>query len=122
MAPKFQIKKLADQPASAIAAGEKTSMQMLLSPEETPNFAMRCFTIEPGGFMPLHTNSVEHEQYVLQGRAEVRFGDETRTVAAGDVVFIPAGLPHSYRTLDNEPFRFICLVPNRQDDIRLVDD
>ncbi|RME36935.1 MAG: cupin domain-containing protein [Deltaproteobacteria bacterium] len=122
MAPKFQIKKLADQPASAIAAGEKTSMQMLLSPEETPNFAMRCFTIEPGGFMPLHTNSVEHEQYVLQGRAEVRFGDETRTVAAGDVVFIPAGLPHSYRTLDSEPFRFICLVPNRQDDIRLVDD
>lgn len=122
MQTSYKVKQLEQQPATEIPAGEKTSMQMLLSPEEAPNFAMRCFTIEPGGFMPLHTNSVEHEQYVLQGRAEVRFGQEVRTVQAGDVVFIPAGLPHSYRTLDNEPFRFLCLVPNRQDDIRLVDD
>jgi len=40
-------------------AGQGVSMQMLLSPDESPNFAMRRFMIEAGGFMPFHTNSVE---------------------------------------------------------------
>jgi len=114
--------QLDDAPKTEIPAGTKTSMQMLLAPEETPHFAMRCFTIEPGGSMPNHTNSVEHEQYVLQGQAAVSLGGEVRTVSAGDVVFIPAGLPHWYRTLGDAPFRFLCLVPNQTDTIELVED
>lgn len=30
------------------------SKQVLISAEEAPHFAMRCFTIQPGGKMPLH--------------------------------------------------------------------
>ena len=59
-----------------INAGEKTSMQVLISNELAPNFAMRKFTIERGGFMPLHKNLVEHEQYILKGKAEVQIGDK----------------------------------------------
>ncbi len=50
------------------------SKQVLISAEEAPHFAMRCFTIQPGGKMPLHTNTVEHEQFVLSGKAEVTLG------------------------------------------------
>jgi len=114
--------KLSDAPKTEIPAGEKTSMQMLLSAEETPHFAMRCFTIEAGGSMPNHTNSVEHEQYVLSGSADVSLGGEVRRVSAGDVVFIPAGVPHWYRTVGEEEFRFLCLVPNQTDTIELVKD
>ncbi|ORJ63422.1 cupin domain-containing protein [Geothermobacter hydrogeniphilus] len=117
-----KVLKLADVPKTGIPAGTKTSMQMLLSPDETPNFAMRCFTIEAGGSMPNHTNSVEHEKYVLSGTAEVSIGGERLQVNAGDVVFIPAGVPHWYRTLGDEPFRFLCLVPNQPDTIELVTD
>jgi quercetin dioxygenase-like cupin family protein len=73
--------------------------------------------------MPLHTNTVEHEQYVLRGGARVRIGDETHHVRAGDVVYIPAGIPHDYRADDgDEPFEFLCVVPNAPDTIELVDD
>jgi quercetin dioxygenase-like cupin family protein len=119
---KAQVLTLADIPGTVVPAGVGTSMQMLLSPEITPNFAMRCFTIAPGGSMPNHTNSVEHEQYILQGAAEVSLGGEVRQVNAGDVVFIPAGMPHWYRTLGDVPFRFLCLVPNNPDTIELVKD
>lgn len=70
--------------------------------------------------MPLHTNSVEHEQYVLRGSARVTIGDEVHQVQAGDVVYIEAGTPHSYEALGDEPFEFLCAVPNQPDTIELV--
>ncbi|MGD9655291.1 MAG: cupin domain-containing protein, partial [Sulfuricurvum sp.] len=96
------------------------SMKMLLSPEESPNFAMRNFTIDAGGHMPLHTNTVEHEQYVISGRAKVVIGDKTIEAGAGDVLLIPAGVPHSYETLGNEAYSFLCLVPKAQDCINVI--
>ena len=82
---------------------------------------MRRFRMEEGGGMPLHTNEVEHEQYVLTGRARVRIGDETHEMEAGNVVYIPARVPHSYEVLEG-PFEFLCMVPNDPDEIKLLED
>jgi quercetin dioxygenase-like cupin family protein len=101
-------------------AGRGVSMQMLLSLQDVPNFAMRCFTIAAGGFMPHHTNSVEHEQFVLSGQAKVRVGDETFDAVAGDVLFIPAGVAHSYETAGDEAYVFLCLIPKGEDCIEIV--
>jgi quercetin dioxygenase-like cupin family protein len=103
-----------------VAAGEKTSMQVLIGPDEGPNFAMRRFIMEPGGGMPRHTNLVEHEQYVLRGQARIGIDEEVFEVAAGDVVFIPAGVPHWYQSTGEENFEFLCLVPNLPDKIEIL--
>jgi quercetin dioxygenase-like cupin family protein len=109
-------------PTEDVQAGTATKRQVLIGPDEGPNFAMRRFIMEPGGGMPMHTNDVEHEQYVLRGSARVRIGDEVHEVQAGDVVFIPGGVPHSYDADEGgDPFEFLCIVPNRPDQIRLVD-
>jgi quercetin dioxygenase-like cupin family protein len=50
----------------------------------------------------------------------VVIGSEEHEVSKGDVVFIPAGTPHSYDTLGDEPFEFLCAVPNGPDTIELV--
>jgi hypothetical protein len=76
--------------------------------------------MDPGGGMPLHTNQVEHEQYVLAGRARVVIGEEVLEVQKDDVVFIPGGVPHSYQALGDEPFEFLCVVPNLPDQTRIV--
>lgn len=101
-------------------AGQGVSMQMLLSLAEAPNFAMRCFTIAAGGHMPFHTNTVEHEQYVISGRAKVRCDGEVFEAQAGDVLMIPAGEPHSYETIGDEPYVFLCLVPKGEDCIEIL--
>jgi len=103
--------------AERVRAGTNAEMQVLIGPEEGPNFAMRRFRMQPGGGMPRHTNEVEHEQYVLAGRARVGIGDEIHTVSRDDVLFIPAGVPHWYSVEGDEPFEFLCLVPNRPDTI-----
>ena len=108
-------------PAETVTAGTGTSRQVLIGPDLGPNFALRKFTMEPGGGMPLHTNTVEHEQYVLGGRARVVIGDEVVEVKKDDVVFIPGGVPHSYQALGDEPFEFLCVVPNLPDRTTLVE-
>ncbi len=114
-------KSVKEIPSLGLPSGEGVSMQMLISPIEAPNFAMRKFTIKKGGFMPYHTNSVEHEQYVLSGSAKVRYGDESFIATKDDVLFIPAGVPHSYEVVGDEDYEFLCLIPNLDDKIEMVE-
>jgi len=114
------VKHSSEIPVESVEAGKETSRQVLIGPEEGPHFALRRFIIKPGGSMPVHTNTVEHEQYVLRGRAELTIGDETYHVSPDDVVFIAAGKPHSYRVTGDEPFEFLCVIPNLPDRMEVL--
>jgi len=113
-------KSLHEIPSTQLQAGEGASMQMLISPEVAPNFAMRKFVIKKEGHMPYHTNTVEHEQYVLKGKARVKLGDESFIAVKDDVIFVPAGVPHSYHVIGDEDYEFLCLIPNKDDKIEMV--
>lgn len=104
-----------------VGAGSGTSRSILIGSEDAPNFALRRFVMEPGGGMPRHTNTVEHEQYILKGAAEVGIGDEVYTVKEGDVVFIPEGIPHWYKADAEKGFEFLCIVPNKPDRIDILE-
>ena len=116
------VKHAVEVDAKNVAAGRDTTIQVLISAQEGPNFALRRFTMQRGGGMPLHTNTVEHEQYVLRGHAKIGIGEETYEVRAGDVVFIPQGAPHFYQNLGDEPFEFLCIIPNKEDKITILDE
>lgn len=116
------VKRSSEVPAERVKAGTGTTRQVLIGPQEAPNFALRRFIMEPGGGMPKHTNTVEHEQYVLRGRATVGIGEETVRVSAGDVLYIPAGTPHWYQAEGQEPFEFLCVVPNGPDRIQVLEE
>ena len=113
-------KSLNEIPSTPLEAGEGASMQMLISPEIAPHFAMRKFVIKKDGHMPFHTNTVEHEQYVLSGRATVQIGDEMIEAKEGDIFLIPAGVAHSYKTIGDKAYSFLCLVPKKEDCITLI--
>jgi quercetin dioxygenase-like cupin family protein len=116
----MHVKHTNDVPADPVAAGRGTTRQVLIGPEVGPNFALRRFIMEPGGGIPKHTNTVEHEQYVLRGRARIGIGGEVTEVAPGDVVFIPAGTPHWYEVVGEERFEFLCVVPNGPDRMEIL--
>lgn len=105
--------------AQSVQGANNTDMQVLIGNDQAPNFAMRRFIMQPGGGMPPHTNTVEHEQYVLSGSARIGLGEREVDVSAGDVVFIPPGVVHWYRA-GAQGFQFLCLVPNRVDTVEVV--
>lgn len=116
----MSVKRAAEVAEEPVAAGVGTTRQVLIGADEGPHFAMRRFIMQPGGGIPVHTNTVEHEQFVLRGRAAMTIGDRPVEVKSGDVVFIPAGTPHSYQVIGSEPFEFLCVVPNLPDRMELL--
>lgn len=114
------IKNIKEFEFTPLPAGVGGSMSVLIGDDKAPNFMMRKFILKSNGFMPLHTNSVEHEQYVLSGSAKVVIGDEVKIASKGDVIFIPAGIPHSYEVEGEEDYEFLCLVPNKEDEIKIL--
>ena len=88
------VKHTYDVEAQEVKGGIKTTIQVLISSKVGPNFAMRRFVIKRGGVMPKHTNTVEHEQFVLSGQACIGINMDVHTVKAGEVIFIPEGAPH----------------------------
>lgn len=116
----MKLRHINNIPVEEVDAGQGTSRQILIGPDEAPHFALRRFIMEPGGGMPRHTNTVEHEQYVLRGKATMGIGDKVVEVTVGNVVFIPAGVPHWYKAHGEEPFEFLCVVPNLPDEIEIL--
>lgn len=118
----MSIKHSTNVEAKNVAAGKDTTIQVLISSQEGPNFALRKFSMQKGGGMPRHTNTLEHEQYVLRGEAIITIAEETHHVKTGDVVFIPEGAVHSYENIGDEPFEFLCIIPNQEDKITIVEE
>jgi quercetin dioxygenase-like cupin family protein len=115
------VRPAGDVPANKVAAGTATQMQVLVGPDQgAPNFVLRRFIMDAGGGMPLHTNQVEHEQYVLRGRARITVGTAVHEVGPDHTLYIPAGTPHSYQVLQ-APFEFLCVVPNGPDRITVIE-
>ncbi|MCJ7806573.1 MAG: cupin domain-containing protein [Clostridia bacterium] len=114
------VRKNGSRESLEVTAGQGTSMQVLISSEEAPNFAFRKFFMEPHGGMPRHTNLIEHEQYVLQGSGIIEIADEAFEVSAGDAVYIPKNVPHSYKA-GKDGLEFICVVPNKEDKVEILE-
>jgi len=72
------------------------------------------FLVEPGGMTGIHHHGAQETVvYVLEGEAEVRWGERgehVATVRAGDFLHVPAWLVHQERNASAErPFRWIVV-------------
>jgi len=78
------------------------------------NFAMRVFTIQPGGHTPHHTHDWEHELFMLQGEAVLRSGDSKEPFRPGEFAFIQANELHQIRNEGKTPAVVMCLIPYKK--------
>jgi quercetin dioxygenase-like cupin family protein len=76
-----------------------------------PNFAMREFELEAGGYTPYHAHDWEHEVYVLSGEGTVVGEKGEELLRPGVVVFVPANERHNFKNIGKDPLRFLCTVP-----------
>ena len=83
----------------------------------TKRGSMAHGTLPPGGIsLALQHRTVDEIWYVVSGAAELwrRNGiqESVERIAAGDSLTIPRGVAFQFRTVDEEPFRFImCTMP-----------
>jgi quercetin dioxygenase-like cupin family protein len=88
---------------------------LLSQTDGAPNFAMRQFELEPGGYTPHHNHPYEHEIYILEGQGEVLDGDQPRPLHPGDVVYVAPDDVHQFRNTGTTVMKMLCLIPNSAD-------
>jgi quercetin dioxygenase-like cupin family protein len=54
---------------------------------------------DPGYAAPMHTHPGEEIIYVIEGALEYEIGGKVTTVKPGDVLFVPAGTPHTAKNI-----------------------
>ncbi len=88
-----------------------------------PEYGLRYFTIQPGGYIPIHNHFYHQTMYILQGRFECwRFDSATDEIAErciakpGDTIYLPSLEPHGMKNIGDEPATFLCCICNVYDD------
>jgi mannose-6-phosphate isomerase-like protein (cupin superfamily) len=67
--------------------------------------------IAPGATGAPHRLTREEVFVVLDGRADVRIGDERSSAGPGDAIVVPPGVPFALATVGDEPLRALCCLP-----------
>jgi len=57
---------------------------------------------DPGYVAPMHTHPGEEIVYVIEGTLEYEIGGKKSRVKAGDVLFVPAGTPHTAKNVGSK--------------------
>ena len=100
-------------PEKVTAEGTRgATIRWLISDKDgAPNFALRLFEVEPGGYTPYHKHPWEHEVFILKGKG-ILVTEAGETPFEGNFfIFIPPGEMHQFKNTGDEPLVFLCIVP-----------
>jgi quercetin dioxygenase-like cupin family protein len=85
--------------------------QLLDAEDGNGRLGVALVTQPPGIATPLHRHTHEAEAfYLLAGELTYRAGEETYELGPGSFIYLPAGLPHAFRTTGTDPVRYLALT------------
>ena len=80
----------------------------------TKNMTLAYWNIKANAILPEHSHQHEQVANVIEGKFELKVGDEIRIMEYGDIAVIPPNIKHSGRAITN--CRIIdCFYPVRED-------
>lgn len=93
---------LADQ----IAYSEGSVVSKTLLKKETGNITL--FSFDAGQGLSEHTSPYDAVVHILDGESEIRIGGEPRTVSAGQMMVMPANIPHGLHA--HQRFKMLLIM------------
>lgn len=76
---------------------------------DAKNFVMVYNEIEEHGGVEMHEHAAEHGYFIIEGKMFLRIGKEEKEVEAGTAIYIPSGVPHSFRAIGKGKLRVIMV-------------
>ncbi len=95
----FQLEKHVDYAAGSVVS------KMLIQ-KNTGNITL--FAFDAGQGLSEHTAPFDAVVYILDGRAEISIGGRTSTVTAGEMLIMPADVPHALNA--KERFKMLLVM------------
>jgi len=89
------------------------SRRVLISAaDNAPNFTMRLFHVEPGGYTYHHSHDFEHEIYIIEGEGEAITEQGASPFQSGYAILVHPNEVHQLKNTGATRLSFLCLVPN----------
>ncbi len=74
---------------------------------------LTVFSFDAGQGLSEHTAPYDATVAVLDGEAAIRIGDRTQNVRAGELIVMPAGIPHALRA--EQRFKMLLIMIRQKD-------
>ncbi|EZQ12038.1 cupin [Candidatus Acidianus copahuensis] len=98
--------------------GSKGSyIQWLITREHGAEYAVRKFTLDPKGIIPMHTHKYQETVIITKGKCKVCVGDKVFNLKEGDYIFINSQVKHAILN-EEESLEFFCII-NYTDDMSI---
>ena len=113
--------KVEKQPV-AIKGSKGAYIQWLVTKNEGAHYAVRRFTLDPHGIIPMHYHKYQETVIIVKGKCKVCVADKQFEMKEGDYIFIDADVKHAFVNGD-EPLEFFCIIDYPDDmTIHTVDE
>lgn len=106
-----------------IEGAKDTKIRWLISQKDNaPNFAMRMFEVQPGGYTPYHKHDWEHESFILEGEGALVTEEGEKPFKAWDVLYIEPNMMHRFKNTGKTLMRFLCIIPHQSNYKKLKEE
>lgn len=76
-----------------------------------PTLSAGLYELPSAGVDPQQPHAEDEVYYVIRGRGMIRVGAEDQPVAAGSVLFVPAGMPHHFHAISEALTLLVFFAP-----------
>jgi mannose-6-phosphate isomerase-like protein (cupin superfamily) len=99
----FEIGQLIEQQSRA----GKAYLEFL----RVPSLSMGVYRLPAGSVDPQNPHTEDEVYYVVSGRAQIRVGEEDRSVVAGLIVFVAANVLHRFHHIEEDLTVLVFFAP-----------
>jgi len=96
---------------SQLIAERKKSNRLYLEFLRVPSLSLGLYALPAGGVDPQKPHKEDEVYYVAGGRGILRVGTEDHPVAPGSIVFVEAGVEHSFHSIAEELQILVFFAP-----------
>ena len=87
---------------SQLNADRQKTQRLYLEFLRVPALSAGLYVLPAGGIDPQKPHREDEIYYVISGKGQMTVGTENRTVEAGTIIFVPAGVEHRFHTITEE--------------------
>jgi mannose-6-phosphate isomerase-like protein (cupin superfamily) len=76
-----------------------------------PSISAGLYVLAAGSEDPQKPHTEDEVYYVVRGRATIRVAEEDRPVGPGSVIYVAAGVPHRFHTIEQDLEILVIFAP-----------
>ena len=75
------------------------------------SLSLGIYRLPAGGVDPQNPHTEDEVYYVVDGRAQIRVGEENRSVGPGSIVFVAAPVDHRFHSIEEDLTVLVFFAP-----------